>query len=132
MSNIERVYIEDLNVGDKVCVIQHVSSGWKHFRYPIFLQTEVTRITPKKTKLDTKDYGSCDKKRSLFRPNKETERQSLVAKSFQFITSMVFKMSNRGYHVDIENLSDEDIVEVAKLFIEIDKILKKYIKEDLF
>ena len=128
MSKLERVYIEDLKVGDEVCVAFEVRHGWNRpFRYPLFKKTVVERITPKKTKLVTRDFGDCDKYRQLFRPNEETQRQSIIAGAYNYIANSLYTLST---HTEIRTLSDEEMLVVANKFKEIREITDKYKKED--
>lgn len=128
MSKLERVYIEDLKVGDEVCVSYEVRHGWSPcFRYPLYKKTVVERITPKKTKLVTRDCGECDKHSPLYRPNEETTRQSFIAGAYNFIANSLYKLERE---VNIRHLNDEEMVAVADKFKEIRAITDKYIKED--
>lgn len=127
MAELERVYIEDLKVGDEVCVPCEVRHGWIHFfRYPLYKKTVVERITPKKTKLVTRDCGECDKHSRLFKPNEETTRQSIIAGAYNFIANSLFKLDR---DVNLRLLNDEEMLVVANKFKEIRAITDKYIKD---
>lgn len=125
---LERVEIEDLNVGDKVCVAYETRWGWSRFRYPTFIKATVKRITPKKTKMVTDVCGDCDRHTPIYRPNEETTRQTTVALAYKKILDIVYLLNNSN-EVSIKNLKDETILKLCDLMKEAEKLVKDDIDE---
>ena len=127
MNEPKRVYIEDLKVGDEVYVALEVRHGWSpSFRYPIYRKDIVERITPKKTKLFTKDLGECNKYTLLYLPSEETERRSNIARAYKYI------LVSRDYlnKTSFRDFSDEDILKIASNLVEIRQIVDSYAKKE--
>ena len=82
MSDLERLKIEDLNVGDKVCIAYQCSYGWSNFRYSLYREDVVERITPKKTKVVLSKYGDCDRHTHIYKISDETRRRTKVGSKF--------------------------------------------------
>lgn len=122
MSNLERVKIEDLNVGDVVCIAREVHHNWTIFRHHKYQEGVVERITPKKTKAVVKGYGDCDRYTPIYRPSEETKRLTDIANKFIYLCNSVYRLRNE---VRLTYLSDEEIVELASKFKEINDILEK-------
>ena len=87
------------------------------------LRKKVVRITSKKTKCVLEDKTELTYKNYIYKPSEEIERRSLVAKSFKFIRSCLYRFERGSYK--IHKLSDEDIIEVANKFVEINQIIEK-------
>ena len=112
MSDLKRVSIEELKVGDIICVPFDMRlHGFKDFRYPIYKETVVEKITPKKTKLVVQEWGEISKTVQRYLPNEETTRRTVVAEAYNDICYLINKLDRK---VDFKSLKDDTLVEVAR------------------
>jgi hypothetical protein len=59
---LKKIDKDTLKVGDVVGVAREVSFGWKSsFRHQLITPAKITRITPKRTKIETDQFGEHDK-----------------------------------------------------------------------
>lgn len=59
---LKKIDKDTLKVGDVVGVARKVSCGWKSsFRHQLITSEKITRITPKRTKIETDQFGEHDK-----------------------------------------------------------------------
>lgn len=132
MSKLERINFKDVNVGDVICVPRSVSIGWVKFRYPHFVETVVTRVTPKKTKISTNKCGDIKitDKIPIYKPNEETERQSTVSTAFKLIGDTINNLDKFSRNDDIRKLDDETIIDIALRLKEVNDIIIITKKED--
>ncbi len=126
---LERLSIEDLKVGDMICIPYTVRGGWTTFRYPSYKETMVKRITPKKTKLVTSENIELDRYSSIYRPNEETRRRTKVAKAFDCVYHSGYARNNNK-PIDVHNLGDETLIKLSVKLKEISAILESEEKED--
>lgn len=120
-----RVKIEDLEVGDKICVAREVrEGGWYCFRYPMFVECTVVRITPKKTKLVTDKCGNVDKYTPIYIPNEETERQTKISKAFKNLDNTISELVINRNKSSLRSLNDETIMQLEVKVQEIKDILR--------
>ena len=127
MSELERIEFEDVNVGDIICVPRSVSISWVNFRYPYYVETTVTKVTPKKTKITTDKCGDIKitDRIPIYKPNEETKRQSRVSTAFKLIGNTLNNLDNFRRNDDIRKLDDDTIIEVAVKLKEISDMIKK-------
>lgn len=59
---LKKIDKDTLKVGDMVGIAREVSCGWKSsFRHQLITPAKITRITPKRTKIETDQFGEHDK-----------------------------------------------------------------------
>ena len=59
---LKEIEKDTLKVGDVVGVAREVSYGWKSsFRHQLITPAKITRITPKRTKIETDQFREHDK-----------------------------------------------------------------------
>lgn len=122
---LERVYIEDLNVGDVIAIPYSVFKGWSHFRYQRFEEQKVARITPKKTKLVTDKGREIKKDNPIYKPSEETHRQTKVANAYSYIKDFIFDVNNPNYsNIEMRTLKDETILKLYALMRESRKLIE--------
>ena len=130
LDELEKLKLEDLNVGDEVCVSYETSYGWNRFRYPTFKEGVVTRITPKKTKAVVTLRGGgtidCDRYRGIYKCSDATRKMNELSARYKYISSNIFDLDR---NVSFNKLSDEEIMVVADKLKEIVDITSKYKKE---
>lgn len=134
--NIELKEIDkdSLKVGDVVGVARKVSYGWgSSFRHQLITPAKITRITPKRTKFFTDQFGEHDKKEIFYECDCEAARETFLAKTFLDIMDGIYELNELIYELNglkrndcIERISDEDLPEVAEHMKAITEILKKY------
>ena len=61
---LKEISRDDLKVGDTVGIARTVNCGWlSTFRHRKIIPVKITRITPKRTKIETDIYGEINRKR---------------------------------------------------------------------
>ena len=131
--------IEELKVGDVVGYKRFIRIGWsKNFRYPVVEKYTVTRITPKRTKIDlTLSAGTTmtvEKTNfsNLCELTEQTLKESEIAKLYEDVESMQYRMehSKSNYStpvVELKDFEDEDIEKVHEL---VSYLYKKYVTKE--
>lgn len=127
MGDLERINFKDVNVGDIVCVPRSVSISWSSFRYPYYVETTVTKVTPKKTKITTDKLGDIKvtDRIPIYRPSEETKRQSKIATAFKLIGNVLDNFDNLRRSDSIRKLDDDTIIEIALKLKEASSIIKE-------
>ena len=128
--------INELKVGDVVGYKKFIRIGWsKNFRYPIVNEYTVTRITPKRTKIDiTSSTGATitvEKSdfSNLCELTEQTLKESEIAKLYEETDLLRYKMehSKSNYStpaIELRDFEDEDIKKVHEL---VSYLYKKYV-----
>ena len=127
--NIELKEIDKdtLKVGDWVGVARKVSYGWGlSFRHELIFPAQITRITPKRTKIFTDKFGEHNKYEIFYECDGEAERETFLAKAFRDIQDGIFELTELKRNDYIGRISDEDLPEVAEHMNAIKKIMEKY------
>lgn len=127
--NIELKEIDKdaLKVGNVVGVARKVSCGWKSsFRHQLITPAKITRITPKRTKIETDQFGEHDKNEIFYEYDENAKKENELAIMFKQFRDgrYAFEDFNRKYGLD--SIGDEDLPEVAEHMKAITEILKKY------
>lgn len=109
---------EKLNVGDTVFVSKQVPVGYNtYFRYHIIREERITRITPKRTKIET-DKGIYEYSAPFVIPDEKDIRENNIARALLSISSTL-KLLNKQ---NISLYTDDEIMsmyEIAKQLKEI-------------
>jgi len=120
MSELTRVDIDTLKVGDKVGYCTYPTFGWRSiFRYPIVSPKTIERITPKRTKFVLSGGVELDVReaKQLVVLNEEAQRQSSVAKTFSDLQHILYKIdesSRNDVQIIERKISDEELIEYHK------------------
>lgn len=127
--NIELKEIDKdtLKVGDVVGIARPVRNGWySQFRHLKIYQATITRITPKRTKIETDQFGEHDKNEIFYEYDENAEKENELAIMFEKIKNgrYAFEYIDRKY--GLNSIGDEDLPEVAEHMEAITEILKKY------
>lgn len=118
---------DTLKVGDVVGIARPVRTGWySQFRHLEICQATITRITPKRTKIETDQFGEHDKNEIFYEYDENAEKENELAIMFkQFIYGRyALEDFNREYGLD--SIGDEDLMEAADHMKAMMKILEKY------
>lgn len=124
---LKKIDKDTLKVGDVVGVAREVSFGWKSsFRHQLITPAKITRITPKRTKIETDQFGEHDKKEIFYELDGDAGNENYLAKSFKCLSDGIYKMEELKRTDRLREISDEDLPEVAEHMKAITEILQKY------
>jgi len=124
---LKKIDKDTLKVGDVVGVARGVSCGWKSsFRHQLITPAKITRITPKRTKIETDQFGEHDKNEIFYEYDENAEKENELAIMFKQIKDRrrAFEDFDRKY--GLGSIKDEDIQNMAYHMKAITEILKKY------
>ena len=124
---LKKIDKDTLKVGDVVGVARKVSCGWKSsFRHQLITPAKITRITPKRTKIETDQFGEHDKNQIFYEYDENAEKENELAIMFKQIKDRrrAFEDFDRKY--GLGSIKDEDIQNMAYHMKAITEILKKY------
>ena len=124
---LKKIDKDTLKVGDVVGVAREVSIGWKSsFRHQLITPAKITRITPKRTKIETDQFGEHDKNEIFYEYDENAEKENELAIMFKQIKDRrrAFEDFDRKY--GLGSIKDEDIQNMAYHMKAITEILKKY------
>lgn len=124
---LKKIDKDTLKVGDVVGVARGVSCGWKSsFRHQLITPAKITRITPKRTKIETDQFGEHDKNEIFYEYDENAEKENELAIMFKQIKDRrrAFEDFDRKYGLD--SIDDEDIQNMAYHMKAIMEIIEKY------
>nr|DAP34718.1 MAG TPA: hypothetical protein [Caudoviricetes sp.] len=124
---LKKIDKDTLKVGDVVGVARKVSCGWKSsFRHQLITSAKITRITPKRTKIETDQFGEHDKNEIFYEYDENAEKENELAIMFKQFKDRrrAFEDFDRKY--GLGSIKDEDIINMAYHMKAITEILKKY------
>lgn len=124
---LKKIDKDTLKVGDVVGVAREVSRGWKSsFRHQLITPAKITRITPKRTKIETDQFGEHDKNEIFYEYDENAKKENELAIMFKQIKDRrrAFEDFDRKY--GLGSIKDEDIQNMAYHMKAITEILKKY------
>lgn len=124
---LKKINKDTLKVGDVVGVARKVSCGWKSsFRHQLITSAKITRITPKRTKIETDQFGEHDKNEIFYEYDENAEKENELAIMFKQFKDRrrAFEDFDRKY--GLGSIKDEDIINMAYHMKAITEILKKY------
>ena len=130
--NIELKEIDKdtLKVGDVVGVAREVSYGWKSsFRHQLITTAKITRITPKRTKIETDQFGEHDKNEIFYEYDENAVKENHLAMLFDGFQRGVYELNEFKRKEGIGIISDSDLLIVAEHMKAITDILKQYKEE---
>lgn len=83
---LKKIDKDTLKVGDVVGVAREVSFGWESsFRHQLITPAKITRITPKRTKIETDQFGEHDKNEIFYEYDENAEKENELAIMFKQI-----------------------------------------------
>lgn len=129
--NIELKEIDKdtLKVGDVVGVARPVRTGWySQFRHSKIYQATITRITPKRTKIETDQFGEHDKNEIFYEYDENAEKENVLAIMFEQFKDGRYALEDFDRKYGLDSIGDEDLMEAAEHMKAITEILKKYEK----
>lgn len=127
---LKKIDKDALKVGDVVGVARKVSCGWKSsFRHQLITPAKITRITPKRTKIETDQFGEHDKNEIFYEYDENAEKENELAIMFKQLKDgrRAFEDFDRKY--GLGSIKDEDIQNMAYHMKAIMEIIEKYKEE---
>lgn len=127
---LKEISRDDLKVGDTVGIARMVNCGWlSTFRHRKIIPVKITRITPKRTKIETDIYEEHGKGEKFYEYDENARKENELAEKFVLVKDMEFKLNQFENKYGLKWMDDEDILEMADYVEKIMKILGKYRKE---
>ena len=120
-SRYEAIDRMSINVGDIIYTLNYPSYGWNcNFRYPIIRKHTVTKITPKRTKIET-DNGELDKNIAIYKLNNQLITDAKLASLYRSSRDSIRNITAET----LAKLTDEDLMIVAENIKTITEIMNK-------
>lgn len=127
---LKEISRDDLKVGDTVGIARMVNCGWlSTFRHRKIIPVKITRITPKRTKIETDIYEEHGKGEKFYEYDENARKENELAEKFVLVKDMEFELNQFENKYGLKRMDDEDILEMADYVEKIMKILDKYRKE---
>ena len=127
---LKEISRDDLKVGDTVGIARTVNCGWlSTFRHRKIIPVKITRITPKRTKIETDIYEEHGKGEKFYEYDENARKENEFAEKFVLVKDMEFELNQFENKYGLKRMDDEDILEMADYVEKIMKILGKYRKE---
>ena len=127
---LKEISRDDLKVGDTVGIARTVNCGWlSTFRHRKIIPVKITRITPKRTKIETDIYEEHGKGEKFYEYDENARRENELAEKFVLVKDMEFELNQFENKYGLKWMDDEDILEMADYVEKIMKIFCKYRKE---
>ena len=118
---------DTLKVGDVVGIARPVRTGWySQFRHLKICQATITRITPKRTKIETDQFGEHDKNEIFYKYDENAEKENELAIMFEKFKDGRYALEDFDRKYGLDSIDDEDLMEVADHMKAMMKILEKY------
>ena len=127
---LKEISRDDLKVGDTVGIARTVNCGWlSTFRHRKIIPVKITRITPKRTKIETDIYEEHGKGEKFYEYDENARKENEFAEKFVLVKDMEFELNQFENKYGLKRMDDEDILEMADYVEKIMKILGKYRKK---
>ena len=127
---LKEISRDDLKVGDTVGIARTVNCGWlSTFRHRKIIPVKITRITPKRTKIETDMYQEHGKGEKFYEYDENARKENELAEKFVLVKDMEFELNQFENKYGLKRMDDEDILEMADYVEKIMKILGKYRKK---
>jgi hypothetical protein len=126
---LKEISKDDLKVGDTVGIARTVNCGWlSTFRHRKIIPVKITRITPKRTKIETDIYEEHGKGEKFYEYDENARKENELAEKFVLVKDMEFELNQFENKYGLKRMDDEDILEMADYVEKIMKILDRYRK----
>lgn len=124
---LKKIDKDTLKVGDVVGVAREVSYGWKSsFRHQLITPAKITRITPKRTKIETDQFGEHDKNEIFYEYDENAEKENELAIMFEQFKDGRYALEDFDKKYGLDSIDDEDIPNLSYHMKAMMKILEKY------
>lgn len=123
---LKEISRDDLKVGDTVGIAREVRSGFGiGLRHVMVYPAKITRITPKRTKIET-DIGEYDKHEVFYKYDSEAIKESEMAKQFKAIKDGVYVIEDFKSRHGLRAIKDEDLDTLSEHINAVAEILRRY------
>lgn len=127
---LKKIDKDALKVGDVVGVARPVRTGWhSQFRHLRIYQATITRITPKRTKIETDQFGEHDKNEIFYEYDENAEKENELAIMFEQFKDGRYALEDFDRKYGLDSIDDEDIQNMAYHMKAIMEIIEKYKEE---
>lgn len=121
---------DTLKVGDVVGIARSVRIGWySQFRHMRVVPAKIVRITPKRTKIETDQFGEHDKNEIFYEYDENAEKENELAIMFEQFKDGRYALEDFDKKYGLDLIDDEDIQNMAYHMKAIMEIIEKYRKE---
>lgn len=123
---LKEINRDDLKVGDTVGIAREVRSGFGiGFRHVMVYPAKITRITPKRTKIET-DIGEHNKYEVFYKYDSDAIKESEMANEFKTIKNGVYVIEDFKSRHGLTAIKDEDLDTLSEHINAVAEILKRY------
>jgi len=127
---LKEISRDDLKVGDTVGIAREVRCGWgTSFRHRRIYPATIVKITTKRTKIETDQFGEHDKYERFYEYDNNAKKETELAEKFVKIKNAIYKLDQFRNVPGLRHLRDEDILEMADYAEKIMEILDSYRNE---
>lgn len=107
---LKEISRDDLKVGDTVGIARTVNCGWlSTFQHRKIIPVKITRITPKRTKIETDIYEEHGKGEKFYEYDENARKESEMAKKFKEIKDGVYAIEDFKSRRGLRVIKDEDL-----------------------
>lgn len=118
---------DDLKVGDVVGVAREVRCGWGlGFRHVMVYPAKIVRITPKRTKIETDEFGEHNKYETFYKYDSDAIKENKMAEKFRMIQKGVYDIEDFKLKCGLGVIKDEDLDALSEHINAVTEILKRY------
>ncbi|RHV07249.1 hypothetical protein DXB97_04465 [Firmicutes bacterium OM07-11] len=115
---------DSLKVGDVVGVAREVQCGWRSsFRHRRIYPVEIVKVTPKRTKIVSIQFGEHDKYEKFYELDENAKLENELAEAFETLQDGIYRLGELRRNDRIRSISDEDVLEASK---HVKAIMEKY------
>lgn len=124
---LKEINRDDLKVGDTVGIARMVNCGWlSTFRHRKIIPVKITRITPKRTKIETDKFGEHDKYETFYKYDSDAIKENEMAKKFNEIRDGVYAIEDFKSRRGLKVIKDEDLDTLSEHINAVAEVLKRY------
>lgn len=123
---LKKIDKDTLKVGDVVGIARKIGTGYGSiFRHCRIIPAVITRITPKRTKIETDQFGTHGKNEIFYVYDYDAKREDDLADGFCEIRDGVYELYEFKKN-GLSRIKDEDIPNMTYHMKAITEILQKY------
>lgn len=123
---LKKIDKDALKVGDVVGVAREIGTGYiSIFRHRRIIPAVITRITPKRTKIETDQFGTHGKNEIFYVYDYDAKREDDLADGFCEIRDGAYELYEFKKN-GLSRIKDEDIPNMAYHMKAITEIIEKY------
>lgn len=118
---------DELKVGDIIGIARAVRCGWStEFRHRLIRPAKIVKITPKRTKIVTDQFGEHEKYERFYEYDDNAKKENELAEKFIQVKNLEYELNQFKNKYGLRRIRDEDIIEMSGCAEKILEILKKY------